>query len=194
MFLESLLRRDHFEKGRFVLHNKVLNVEREIIQPQLDHYKNRLLERGITIEQPGDLSNQNFIIQADPGLLAQVYANFFSNAVKYTKEIIDKNGNSRKVMAYGGKILPDYYGKGQPGIKFNVFTTGPHLNEVESANIFIDGFKGYNCNEINSHGHGLAFVKMVVELHDGEVGHDLTEQGNNFFFILPLLGVEAPTS
>ncbi len=194
MFLESLFRRDHFEKGRFVLHNKILNVEKEIIKPQLDHYKNRLLERGIRIELPTDIRNENFTIQADLGLLAQVYANFFSNAVKYTKEIIDKEGRPRKIMAYGRRVLHDYYGPDKPGIKLNVFTTGPHLSSEEAKNIFIDGFKGYDSNEINSHGHGLAFVKMVIELHGGKVGHDMTEQGNNFYFILPIVNFEAQTS
>lgn len=191
MFLESLFRRDHFEKGRLVLRTKVLNVEREIILPQLDHYKKRLLNRQITIERPKGLNTEKFSIHADLGLLAQVYANFFSNAVKYTKEIIDGNGNHRKALAYGRKILHDYYGAGKPGIKLNVFTTGPHLSDEEAQNVFVDGFKGFNSNEINSHGHGLSFVKMVIELHGGEVGHEETEQGNNFYFILPLVSIES---
>jgi signal transduction histidine kinase len=194
LFLESLFRRDHFEKGRFVLRSKNLNVENEIIGPQLDHYQQRLLARGIAIERSEDLKNENFIIQADFGLLAQVYANFFSNAVKYTNEVIDNNGKPRKAMAYGRKILYNYYGPGKPGVKFNVFTTGHHLPGDEVHHLFDDGFKGSNSSETNSHGHGLAFVKMVIELHGGIVGHELTEQGNNFYFILPIVSVQPNTS
>ena len=35
-------------------------------------------------------------------------------------------------------------------------------------------------------GHGLAFVKQVVEIHGGVAGYEATEEGNNFYFILPL--------
>jgi signal transduction histidine kinase len=46
---------------------------------------------------------------------------------------------------------------------------------------------GNNSFNDNSRGHGLAFVKYVVELHGGQVGYEPTPEGNNFFFVLPLL-------
>lgn len=186
LFLESLFRRDHFEKGRFVLRNQIINVDKEIIKPQLRHYKRRLLARNITIAEPVDLISEDYSIKADLGLLAQVYANLFSNAVKYTGSIIDRNGQKRKAMAYGRKILSDFYGTGRSAIKFNVFTTGPHLSREEIKNIFLDGYQGENSCYLEGKGHGLAFVKYIIELHGGTVGCDTTEQGNNFYFILPL--------
>ena len=187
LFLESLFRRDHFERGCFVLRNKLINVDREIIRPQFAHYRSRFLSRNIEIKEPKEFRDGNYSIIADLGLLSQVYANLFSNAVKYTKSIINHNGNKQKSLAYGRKILPDYYGKDLPGIKLNVFTTGPHLSEQEVRNIFKDGFQGENKSGTYSRGHGLSFVKYVVELHGGSVGYEATEQGNNFYFILPLI-------
>jgi signal transduction histidine kinase len=35
-------------------------------------------------------------------------------------------------------------------------------------------------------GHGLSFVKQVIEIHGGRVGREATAEGNNFFFVLPL--------
>jgi signal transduction histidine kinase len=35
-------------------------------------------------------------------------------------------------------------------------------------------------------GQGVAFVKQVVEIHGGVAGYEATEEGNNFYFILPL--------
>lgn len=186
LFLESLFRRDHFEKGHLVLHSKKCFVEKEIILPQLEHFTRRLAAQGITIERPTDMSAEQIPLRVDIGLLSQVYANYFSNAVKYTEGIIDHAGRPRKALAYGRKALPDYFGVGMPGIKFNVFTTGPHLDGEDAAALYTEGFRGKNSIRLAGTGHGLTFVRQVVEMHGGEAGYEATEEGNNFFFILPV--------
>ncbi|MCK5232435.1 MAG: sensor histidine kinase, partial [Desulfobulbaceae bacterium] len=195
LFLESLFRRDHFEKGQLVLRTKKCMVEREIIVPQLEHYSKRLRSRGITVERPEDMLHEEIALTVDVGLLTQVYANLFSNAVKYTKEVIGHQGLPRKTMAYGREIIPGYFSppstakgslKARDGIKFNVFTTGPHLVSKEEKVIFFDGYRGENSGNMPGSGHGLSFVRQVVEIHGGEVGYEAVFEGNNFFFILPL--------
>ncbi len=84
-------------------------------------------------------------------------------------------------------IIYNHFGPGRAGIKLNVFSTGSKLNDHDSKSIFLDGFRGNNSLNIHSRGHGLAFVKYVVELHGGQVGYEPTQGGNNFFFVLPLL-------
>ena len=122
----------------------------------------------------------------DVGLLSQVYANLFSNAVKYTEEIIDHQGNPRKAIAYGAEKVEDFPETGRQGIKFNVFSTGPHLSEAERLNIFEEGNRAKNSQGIKGSGHGLNFIRRVIEVHGGKVGCEATDQGNNFYFILPL--------
>jgi K+-sensing histidine kinase KdpD len=100
---------------------------------------------------------------------------------------MDHENRPRKAIAYGRKILYNYFAAGRAGIKLNVFSTGPNLSEQDSKSIFIDGFMGNNSFNDSSRGHGLAFVKYVVELHGGQVGYEPTPEGNNFFFVLPLL-------
>ncbi len=190
MFLESLFRRDHFEKGHLVLHLKRCLVDKDIIAPQLDHYKSRLEHRGITIESPLDMIGEEIPLRVDIGLLSQVYANLFSNAVKYTREIINYDGRPAKVMAYGREILLNYFGPGKNGIKLNVFTTGPHLTRDEALTIFAEGHRGANTGNEPGSGHGLQFIKQVVEIHKGIVGYEPTAGGNNFYFILPLPQLE----
>lgn len=185
LFLESLFRRDHFKEGHLVLRPKLCLVEKEIIEPQLEHYSGRLAARGIVVESPADLRGAEIALRVDVGLLSQVYANLFSNAVKYTTEIVNYQGKSRKAMAYGRDILPDYFGGGKDGIKFNVFTTGPHLTAAERRTIFTDGIRGERGRNLPGTGHGLSFIKQVIEIHGGEVGYEPTEEGNNFYFILP---------
>ncbi|MDW7773131.1 MAG: HAMP domain-containing sensor histidine kinase [Desulfobulbaceae bacterium] len=186
LFLESLFRREHFKKGHLVLRTKRCFVEKEIILPQLEHYASRLRAANISIDRPQNMLEEEFEILVDVGLLAQVYANFFSNAAKYTQEVIDHHGRPRKAMAYGRELVEDFPVKGQQGIKFNVFTTGANLNEDEALKLFEEGVRGPGSENVPGTGHGLAFIKHVIELHGGKVGYEPTGEGNNFYFILPV--------
>lgn len=186
LFLESLFRRDHFAQGRFVLHPRKCSIDREIVSPQLDHFLSRFRARGIAVEKPEDMQEEELFLRVDVGLLSQVYANLFSNAVKYTGQITSRDGEVKKAVAYGRELLADYFGPGNGAVKFNVFTTGKHLPGSEAKNIFSDGVRGEGSSSEPGTGHGLAFVKQVVEIHGGVSGYEATEEGNNFYFILPL--------
>jgi signal transduction histidine kinase len=186
LFLESLFRREHFERGHLVLRPKLCGVEKEIILPQLGQYKSRLKANKITIDRPTGMDEIEIPLMVDKGLLAQVYANLFSNAVKYTEEITDELGRPRKAMAYGREIIEDYFGPNQRGVKFNVFTTGRHIPSYEVNALFSEGFRGVNSYQKPGTGHGLSFIRHVIELHGGKVGYEATGQGNNIYFVLPL--------
>jgi signal transduction histidine kinase len=185
LFLESLFRREHFERGHLVLHPKRCFVEKEIILPQLEHYASRLLSAKITVERPKNMLDEEFQIMVDVGLLSQVYANLFSNAAKYAREITTYAGTPRKAVAYGREVVCDFPEPGRKGVKFNVFTTGPHLNDEDAQRIFQEGVRGRDILGIPGTGHGLSFIQHVIELHGGTVGYEATLEGNNFYFILP---------
>ncbi len=188
LFLESLLRREHFEKGRFVLHKRPCRFAKEVIEPQLERYRKRFEKAGIAIDNRlgGVPEDEEFILAVDVGLLSQVYANLFSNALKYTKEVTDEHGKPVKFVSFGREIIPDFFGPGRPGVKFNVFSTGPHIPPAEVEKIFEEGWRGSNTAGQPGTGRGLHFVKRVIELHGGVVGYEPTPLGNNFYFVLPL--------
>ncbi|MCL7488572.1 MAG: HAMP domain-containing histidine kinase [Desulfobulbaceae bacterium] len=186
LFLESLFRREHFKKGHLVLRTKRCFVEKEVILPQLEHYASRLRAANVSIERPLNMLEEEFEILVDVGLLSQVYANFFSNAAKYASEVVDHHGQTRKAVAYGRELVKNFPEPGKDGIKFNVFTTGPHLDADEAEKLFEEGVRGKGSEKHPGTGHGLAFIKHVVELHGGKVGYEPTREGNNFYFILPL--------
>jgi signal transduction histidine kinase len=186
LFLESLFRREHFERGHLVLSPKPCRVEKEIILPQLGQYRSRLKTNKINIDRPRGMDEEEIPIMVDKGLLAQVYANLFSNAAKYTEEITDEMGSTRKALAYGREIIDDYFGPNQRGVKFNVFTTGSHMPPHDIEALYSEGFRGLNSYNKPGTGHGLAFIKHVIELHGGRVGYEATSQGNNFYFVIPL--------
>ncbi|MFP7756298.1 sensor histidine kinase [Thermodesulfobacteriota bacterium B35] len=190
LFLESLFRQEHFTLGHLVVQPQKTYVERDIIIPQLELYADRLKAQGITVEKPTNMYEQQFPLMVDVGLLSQVYANLFSNAVKYTREIIDHQGRPRKALAYGSEEVKDFPVPGQTGIKFNVFTTGPPLSEEEKKLIFQEGGRGRNSDGQKGSGHGLDFIRRVIDVHGGKVGVESSDEGNNFYFILPTSPVD----
>lgn len=184
LFLESLFRPSHFQKGHLVLRRRTCRVQSEIIQPQLKLSLPKLKERRIDIDDSmGVMPDEDLPLSVDKGLMAQVYANLFSNAVKYAR----RNQDGRKYVAYGRDVLKDHFGPGKDGIKFNMFTTGPHIPPEDRAHIFEEGYRGSNIDGEVGTGRGLYFVRNVIETHGGEVGYEPTRGGNNFFFILPLV-------
>jgi signal transduction histidine kinase len=186
LFLETLLRRGHFDKGRLILRKKPCNMERDIIRPQLERYADKLQAMDVVVDFEGSsMPEEEAAAVVDVGLMAQVYANFFSNVVKYAGEATGPSGEKLKYTSYGYEVLKDYFGPGKDGVKYNVFSTGPHMDQDDREKLFSEGFRGKNAQKTSGTGHGLTFVKNVIEIHGGVVGYEPVEQGNNFYFILP---------
>lgn len=189
LFIESLFRPSHFQKGQLVLRRRTTRVSSEIIEPQLKLFEPKFQERQITIDVGlGGVPEEELPLSVDKGLMAQVYANLFSNAVKYTRP----NHEGRKYLSYGREVLKDFFGPGKDGIKFNVFTSGPHIPPEDVPHIFEEGYRGSNIEAEPGTGRGLYFVRNVVETHGGVVGYEPTPGGNNFYFVLPLVTAPEP--
>lgn len=187
LFLETLLRRDHFEKGTYVLRKQSCNFRTEIIQPLLERYRPLFDKREIAVDNRLDnVPDDQVTLFVDKGLISQVFDNFFSNAIKYTQEVEDQLGNKIKLVSYNRQILKDFFGEGIHGIRFNFFTTGKPLSEKEATRLFEEGFRGSESSGEKGTGHGLHFVRNVVEIHGGNVGCEPQRYGNLLFFTLPM--------
>lgn len=186
LFLETLLRRSHFDKGRLVLRTKRCDMYRDVIRPQLERYADKLRALGVVVDfESSGIPEMEAAEVVDVGLMAQVYANLFSNAVKYAREVELPSGQKTKSLTFGHEVLKDYFGPGKDGAKYNVFSTGPHVEPDERERLFTEGFRGKIARKTSGMGHGLSFVKNVIELHGGVVGYEPVEGGNNFYFIIP---------
>jgi signal transduction histidine kinase len=186
LYLETLLRREHFRHGAYVLRKQRCNFKTEIIQPTLARYLPQFKQREIKVDNRlEEVPDESLELLVDKGLLAQVYDNFFSNAVKYTEEIEDEYGYKVKFLSYGKRLLKDYFDQGIDGVKFTVFTTGKPVRPEESDRVFDEGYRSAGSELEVGTGHGLHFVKHVIEIHGGEVGVEPQKYGNTFYFILP---------
>ena len=185
LFLETLLRRSHFEKGHYVLEKRQCNLSKDIIHPQLERYIGRFAENNIEIDlSMGGIPDSISSVTVDVGLLSQVYANFFSNAVKYTRPVYHQ-GQTRKFVAFGYEFLPKFFPDAD-GIKLNVFSSGEPISYEDQRHLFEQGFRAGNVEKEYGTGHGLYFIKQVIELHGGKIGYEARDDGNNFYIILPL--------
>ncbi|UCE70969.1 MAG: hypothetical protein JSU99_06625 [Nitrospiraceae bacterium] len=186
LFIETLFRKSHFDQGRLSLRTKECNIKKNVVEPQLERYIEQFKRMDIEVDDKfSGLPDAEVITVVDVGLIAQVYANLFSNAVKYTQEIVNGYGNKRKFISYGHEIVKDYFGEGKDGVKFNVFSSGPHIAPDEHERIFEESYRGSNVLHQPGTGHGLSFIKNTVEIHGGVAGYEATKDGNNFYFILP---------
>ncbi|MBI5099742.1 MAG: HAMP domain-containing histidine kinase [Nitrospirae bacterium] len=186
LFIETLFRKSHFDQGRLTPRTKPCNMLIDVVQPQLERYVEQFKKMGISVnDRLSGIPEAEIITVVDIGLIAQVYANLFSNAVKYTQGVTTDTGETVKYITYGHEIISDYFGKGKDGVKYNVFSTGPHVPPEDGDKLFDEGYRGGNVSSQPGTGHGLSFIKNAVEIHGGVAGYEPTQYGNNFYFILP---------
>ncbi|WP_316899011.1 HAMP domain-containing sensor histidine kinase [Pseudodesulfovibrio indicus] len=185
MFLETLLRRRHFEEGRYVLDKRDVNLRTTVIDPALERFRLRFEERGITVEVDGEGDEEQVIrVILDRGLISQVLENLLSNALKYTEKVV-RNGRKGRYVFCGWKILKDYFAPGKPGIRIWVTSSGNPLDLDDPMEVFKPGFRATNVARQSGTGRGLYFVRQVVELHGGKVGYSHADNGNEFYLVLP---------
>jgi len=186
LFIETLFRGEHFKTGSYVLKKRSYNLLQDIFLPELEHYSKRLADRNIDIVGPSDVpSDSDLTIFVDLGLTAQVFANLFSNALKYCQPVFDENGNPRKYISYRIDVVAMESDDTQKALEIDLFTSGIPISPKEALLIFEDGYKIPGDNNKGGSGHGLHFVNNIVQLHGGHAGCKPKENGNIFYIVLP---------
>ncbi|RPH31383.1 MAG: hypothetical protein EHM93_13940 [Bacteroidales bacterium] len=114
-------------------------------------------------------------IQADSDLIVRVLVNILTNAIKYTPN--------------NGVITLQAEENSPPGfVRVSVSDTGQGIPEGMLHRVFdkFSQLEARNSGSVRSTGLGLAFCKMAVEAHGGEIGV-VSEygQGTTFWFLIP---------
>lgn len=187
LFLESLFRPDHFLFGEYILKKTPCRLWRDIVLPQLKRYKDQFAEHGMNVSPiiKAYKASKDVDVRADKGLMAQVVANLLSNAAKYAISVVDSSGNTIKRVDCRASIIENFFGHGHHGVRFSVFSSGPPIAPENVDRIFDEGFRLEQSESVAGTGHGLHFVKNVVEVHGGVVGYNRGELGNEFYFFVP---------
>lgn len=122
-----------------------------------------------------DLQPDLPIIQGDTDLIARIFNNMISNAVRYTKE--------------GEIIVRTFERAGNVGL--TVQDNGLGIAEEDLPHIFKRFYRGKNVRQSSFHGTGLglAIVKEIVDLHGGSVEvQSHINEGSIFTVLLPYDG------
>lgn len=124
------------------------------------------------------LSDSDFTFRYDPEKMERIYFNLLSNAFKFTSE------NGTIFVSLDSDITDE---KQVAVIK--VFNTGKGISEKDIQNIF-DRFYQVDPGMAGS-GIGLALVKALVELHDGQIRAESDENtGTTFSVRIPFTQVK----
>lgn len=142
---------------------------REVIEDSLRIVEPEAEEKGVTIsvvEHEGVPP-----IMGDPEFLRSVFNNLFINAV----QAMESRGGGRLHI----KISPSASGS---GVSFEVSDTGGGISQDNLAKIF----EPYFSTKETGTGLGLAIAQKIVDLHEGTIAVDVTENvGTTFTVELP---------
>ena len=129
-----------------------------------------------------DFGSAPLRIVGDHKLLFQVCSNLLSNAIKYSP---------------GGGLVEVRARSDGEQVVVAVQDHGIGIPEQDLARLFERYHRGSNVNGIVGTGVGLYLVKMVIDLHGGDINTDSTEgKGCRFTMLLPIklaLPHEAPS-
>lgn len=155
---------------------KLNKLENQQIFPQLDEFDlgEQLCENLLQFEDIWEKKNLNIEtdieddvrVRSDAELLSLVWNNLISNAVKFTPE--------------GGTIGVRLKTEGDL-VTVSVSDTGCGIKPEVGQHIFEKFYQGDTSHATQGNGLGLALVKRVVDILDGEIGvQSLYGQGSTF--------------
>lgn len=109
-------------------------------------------KKGISIDT--DIED-GVMISSDPELLSVVWSNLFSNAIKFTDE--------------GGAVKLSVKREGGAA-RVSVTDTGCGIDGETGRHIFDKFYQGDTSHAAKGNGLGLALVKRIIDIVDGEIG------------------------
>jgi len=136
-------------------------------------------EIGFLAEQKSIIFKSNlvsdFVVNVDAAMIERVFINLFSNAIKFSKP-------GYSIQVFAGCVDTST-------LKIIVKDNGEGIPQQYLSSVF-DKFTQVRAKQSGftpSSGIGLAFCKMTVEAHSGEIGVDsVVGEGTSFWFTLPI--------
>ena len=167
--VESLLDLDRLEAGKAVLDKSQVAVDVliaeavEEVHPMAEA-KGHLLWFDFTSDLPR--------VEVDVDMIRRVLINILENAVKYT------TGGGRITIAANMK---------DDNILISVKDSGPGISPHDQQHIFDKYARLHRAKRSKGIGLGLAFCRLAVEAHGGQIWVESEEgKGSTFFFTLPV--------
>lgn len=170
--IENILRISKLEKRELDIPKEKTDIH-EIVEDAIEHISLIVEDRGGTIDFHLDANRDTVLV--NPTHITSVFVNILDNAVKYSPE-------APKIEIYTENIK-DF-------IIVKIKDHGQGMSKQAVKRIF-EKFYRENTGDLHNvkgHGLGLAYVKQIIDDHNGQV-HVESEKGkgSTFFVKLPLI-------
>lgn len=165
------------EKGEITPSPKKFKIN-DIIQEVTRQHEEKINSKKLFLKSELDPNIPEIVI-GDPLLIKRIVDNFFSNAIKFTKEggVTLRITNKKELKK--GKIL----------LLFEVQDTGIGIQKQQLNKLF-ESFIQLDLSASKAYqgtGLGLSIAKKLVEMMGGEIGVESeSSNGSNFWFTVPL--------
>ena len=178
--VDDLLDVTRIARNKIALQRKTLDL-REVVRETVEDHRTHLEQTGVRIEM--ELVDRPVYVNADPARIAQVAANLVSNAAKFTPS--------------GGKATITVSSEEESRAVLRVVDTGIGIDPALLPKLFVPFMQADHTLDRagGGLGLGLALVKGLVELHEGEVeAHSAGPgKGTEIIVRLPLERLAVPT-
>ncbi|MEN8138952.1 MAG: ATP-binding protein [Bacteroidota bacterium] len=173
--IENVLRISRLDRNKLELTKEITSFN-EVVEEAIEHLLLIVEDRGGVIDF--ELNAENDIVNLDSLHFSNVLVNILDNANKYTVSTPEI-----KVVTYnaGNNIIVEVSDK------------GIGIGKSAQSKIFNKFFRVSrgNVHNIKGQGLGLAYVKQIVEAHDGTVSVESEKgKGSVFSVSIPLYGEE----
>lgn len=165
--ISNILKLSKLENQRMIPEVETYDVCRQLCQCAI-LFEDAWEEKEIELET--DMED-SAMIKADQSLLELVWNNLLSNAVKFT----EPEGTIGIRQTTQGKL-----------IRISIWDTGCGMSQETARHIFDKFYQGDTSHSKTGNGLGLAMVKRIMELLDGEIKVVSQDgKGSNFTVTLP---------
>ena len=170
--VENVLRISKLEKKELDINKESINIQ-EIIETAIDHVHLIIEDRNGKITT--DFKATRNIALASDIHFTNVMVNVLDNAIKYSPE--------EPVISVSTENLNDF-------IIIKVKDQGLGMSKVAQKRIFEKFYREHtgDIHNVKGHGLGLAYVKRIIEDHNGQVSVESEKgKGSTFTIKLPLI-------
>lgn len=171
--VDLMLNISRIESGKIEVRPVKTNLKK-FLEDVLTSLVPEIEKKEVTVDTSfdGDLSE----VEVDPLLLQYVYRNLILNAINYSPA--------------GSQVIVTIIQK-DGEVVTSVQDRGYGIPQKEQSNVFKKHFRGSNVKEmeIQGNGIGLYLVKLIMDLIDGKVWFESSEEGSIFYAIFSNAGM-----